>query len=440
MKDLNFLSPKNKGSKPNNTATKVATFLAFFAIAFSASLTYVASETKPIQLNLSHIECNYNNTDGINVHFVAINLPDDVSDFGQVTYIVNSEGRTAEFTKLSGNTAHYNDYLLEVSDTYSVTDGYVVIDGQTVQLHNPKSIKITCGENPTPTPTPEPTPTVIPTPTPTSCFLEITKTVDQETSVPGQILEYKLNFENTGTTNCTGGGVEIEDTLVNELTFVDQSHSENVTWVGQNEQTLQWNAGTLTPGEKGWVQFDAQVNTPQSCGNYTINNKGKITAFELSWQWVLSNNVEININNNCPTSTPTPTPTVTPTSTPTPTVTPTPTSTPSGGGGGGGGFFPQPTPTPTPTVTPTPTPVVLGSSTTEKPKTATSSTATSNLAQVAGVSTGTDTIIVSWIIALVFSTLFAIYKTTEQSNLKEILKIIKIQKKDKNKFNFALHN
>ena len=55
-----------------------------------------------------------------------------------------------------------------------------------------------------------------------------------------------------------------------------------------------WNAATLIPGESGSVTVTVKVKEPAICGNFTVENKAKITAFELNEfsTWVESNIVK----------------------------------------------------------------------------------------------------------------------------------------------------
>jgi uncharacterized repeat protein (TIGR01451 family) len=364
-------------------------FLAGVALLAGSMLlgSYLVFAQNPMQLNLSHITCDGSN---VVVHFVVLHLPDSVTDFGQVNYTVNGTNKSAVFTNRTGDTAHYYDYLAPNSDDYNVTLGSVTIDSNVVNLSNPQSVYANCNlVTPTPTTIPTETPTVTPTPTATAtptqtptitpsptkspypsktptptltstptltptptpeCKLKITKTVDEAEAMPGDVLMYTINFENNGTANCTGGGVKIQDVLDGSLLFIKELHSTNVSWIGKNGQTLSWNAGTLIPGQSGWITIDAKILNPISCGCFSITNKAKISSYQYNWVWVESNLVSTDVISNCPTPTPTvtPIPTVTPTTTPTvtPTKTPTPTATPTE----------TPTVTPTPTTTPTSTP------------------------------------------------------------------------------------
>lgn len=166
------------------------------------------------------------------------------------------------------------------------------------------------------------------------CQLEITKTPTSQTVVAGGEVNFNISFKNTGTADCTGGGVHLMDTLDSRLTFVSQTHTSNTDdGYGEYEsfdagtRTLHWNAHELTPGESGSVNLKVKASESVSCGETIVTNKAKITALELNnfSTWVQSNLAQVTITKTCE-PTPTPTPTPAPTSTPTPTPTPTPTA------------------------------------------------------------------------------------------------------------------
>ncbi|PIS41930.1 MAG: hypothetical protein COT25_00455, partial [Candidatus Kerfeldbacteria bacterium CG08_land_8_20_14_0_20_42_7] len=54
---------------------------------------------------------------------------------------------------------------------------------------------------------------------PGACNLVITKSVNKTNSVPGDTLIYTLNFQNTGTADCTGGGVRVDDAVPVGVTY-----------------------------------------------------------------------------------------------------------------------------------------------------------------------------------------------------------------------------
>ena len=143
---------------------------------------------------------------------------------------------------------------------------------------------------------------------PPVCTLEITKSVDKTTASIGDTVTYTLNVRNSGTANCTGGGVKIKDVVDLHLNFISETHTANITG-GYSpflvydipSHTLYWNGNTLTPGEIGSITWSATVATPPSCGSFTIPNKASITSYEYNnfTTWVDSNTVTTNVSNIC---------------------------------------------------------------------------------------------------------------------------------------------
>lgn len=145
---------------------------------------------------------------------------------------------------------------------------------------------------------------LVPTPV---CELEIVKSHDKETANPGDTISYRLDFENVGTGNCTGGGVKVKDVLDGLLTYVADSeqHSANVSFgyggtPGHVNGTLLWNADTLTPGESGWVSFEAAIDELEPCTDIRIPNQGMIWSKETGW--IMSNTVWTTVTAHCPNS------------------------------------------------------------------------------------------------------------------------------------------
>ena len=129
-----------------------------FAIVFT---TVPALACEPMQLNISHVACVDSATSKVEVHFVNVHTPEGAV-IGNVAYTVIVPGgetlnRTASFGKLTGKTAHFDDFLTGYGNgIYSILEGSVVINGITVELHNPGPHEVRhCEPPPTPTPTPE---------------------------------------------------------------------------------------------------------------------------------------------------------------------------------------------------------------------------------------------------------------------------------------------
>ena len=145
--------------------------------------------------------------------------------------------------------------------------------------------------------------------TPPECVFDITKSVDKTTATSGDTLTYRLDFKNTGTRDCSGSGVMIQDTLNTNLEYVSETHSSNVL-AGYNSpvydtvsRKLRWNADVLSPQETGWITFVARI-ADASCGTtHSIPNTAKISASEVNWGWVHSNTVTTGATGRCTTPT-----------------------------------------------------------------------------------------------------------------------------------------
>jgi hypothetical protein len=82
----------------------------------------------------------------------VVHVPDNVTSYGQVSYVVNGQNRTATFQKRTGDTAHYVDTIPPAQQpsngVYNVTSGKVTITTTTgaflVNLHNPGSFTVKC--------------------------------------------------------------------------------------------------------------------------------------------------------------------------------------------------------------------------------------------------------------------------------------------------------
>lgn len=143
-----------------------------------------------------------------------------------------------------------------------------------------------------------------------TCALEISKTADKTQAVPGDFVWYTINFKNTGTKECTGGGVKVVDILDPGLTYITEMHSTNVVGgydsdpvYSASDRTVRFNAATLTPGEAGWVKIKVKVGTPATCSS-VIHNVAKITAYELQWVYVTSTPTSLTVTKECSTPAP----------------------------------------------------------------------------------------------------------------------------------------
>lgn len=143
---------------------------------------------------------------------------------------------------------------------------------------------------------------------PKECELDLTKSVNKSTAVPGDTLTYTITIKNIGDADCTGGGVHIEDVVDPQLTYLSHTLTSNLTagYGGtsvytSSDRTLHFNGNTLTPGESGTITWKGKVLTPTSCGDFTVYNKARATAKELNnfQTWEYSNQVMTAIDNDC---------------------------------------------------------------------------------------------------------------------------------------------
>ncbi|MBU1074633.1 hypothetical protein KJ705_00965, partial [Patescibacteria group bacterium] len=144
------------------------------------------------------------------------------------------------------------------------------------------------------------------------CDLEIVKSVKNLTqsipgnphvsAEPGNTLEYTLTYENIGDADCTGGGVQLFDNLDSRLTFngahTEDNDDHDITYQGNyNGTDPVANAHVVSPGESGYVIFQAVVTDDLECGETIIPNKYRIWSTENGSQD--SNIVNVNVYKEC---------------------------------------------------------------------------------------------------------------------------------------------
>jgi len=101
------------------------------------------------KLNVSNVTCAGQN---VWVNFVVVQLPNNVTNYGIVTYVVNGNTRTAIFDKRTGDTAHYLGLILpgqqSLNHIYHITSGSVTITTTTgaftLPLSNPGTFHAAC--------------------------------------------------------------------------------------------------------------------------------------------------------------------------------------------------------------------------------------------------------------------------------------------------------
>ncbi|MCX6764453.1 MAG: VWA domain-containing protein [Candidatus Nealsonbacteria bacterium] len=110
------------------------------------------------------------------------------------------------------------------------------------------------------------------------CELELTKTDNIDPVDAGAQIVYHLNLKNTGTANCTGGGVRVKDVFDQNTSYVSSSKTpEEVT-----STYIKWNFGILTPGEEENIDLTMQVSQDTQCGTI-LENKAKYWSDQTGW-------------------------------------------------------------------------------------------------------------------------------------------------------------
>jgi uncharacterized repeat protein (TIGR01451 family) len=89
----------------------------------------------------------------------------------------------------------------------------------------------------------------------------------------GGTLTYTILFENIGTATATN--TNVTDTLPQNVTFVSASPGPNQTY--EDNHTLVWNIGNLTPNDHRTIKVNVTVNTPLHCG-CNLTNFVNLTA------------------------------------------------------------------------------------------------------------------------------------------------------------------
>ena len=111
-----------------------------------------------------------------------------------------------------------------------------------------------------------------------ACQLELTKVAEAEAVNPGGALDYTLTLANTGTADCTGGGVKLKDIFDDDLIYTSAEPApDSVT-----DNYLLWNFGTLKPGDSREVNLTMKVKENSECGA-VANNRAKYWSNETDW-------------------------------------------------------------------------------------------------------------------------------------------------------------
>src|SRR3989338_3369844 len=129
------------------------------------------------------------------------------------------------------------------------------------------------------------------------CLLVIDKTADKEVVAPGELITYTITARNDGGANCTGTGTYIYDFLPPQVTYVSETHTNNMHVPGPNayysDGHYVWLAATtpLTPGEVATAVITVQVKVEDevqlSCEKEGIVNQAYATNSEYSNRLIL---------------------------------------------------------------------------------------------------------------------------------------------------------
>jgi uncharacterized repeat protein (TIGR01451 family) len=160
------------------------------------------------------------------------------------------------FNKVAPGESHEINLTVQVSDT--VVDGDVLVNEICVWAAQwgamDESGSWLCVEEETPVEEPEPV----------FCELELTKEAFPAVVAPGDDLFYTINLENTGTANCTGGGVELQEFYDGQTSYVS---SDPNPFSGEDL----WNFGTIEPGEAHTVEIEVLVSPDAQDGDVLTN-------------------------------------------------------------------------------------------------------------------------------------------------------------------------
>ncbi len=110
------------------------------------------------------------------------------------------------------------------------------------------------------------------------CEMELTKTDNQDPVQPGDELIYHLILTNTGTGNCTGGGVLLKDVFDADTSYVIANPLPNTI----DNDYLEWNFGILEPGETEEIDLTMLVSQNVACDSVLIN-KTKYFSDQTDW-------------------------------------------------------------------------------------------------------------------------------------------------------------
>ncbi len=128
------------------------------------------------------------------------------------------------------------------------------------------------------------------------CELTLTKSdVGYDPVAPGGEIIYYLTLKNTGTDDCTGGGVRLRDYFDQRTSYVSYElggdYPSNEDFKVKDDY-LQWNFATMHPGDLREVWLTMKVDDDVSCDDVLVN-KAKYYSNETGWSDYLSEETSI---------------------------------------------------------------------------------------------------------------------------------------------------
>ena len=203
--------------------------------------------------NLTYV-ITYENTGNMNATNVTITEVYDANvTFVNATPDPDLDNDTWFFANLPPDGKQYINITVRVND--SVTNGTLLMNY--VNITSEEGVE---GEDTEITEVGEP-------------LLVICKQDYPDPVVPGKNLTYTICYENFGTANTTN--TNITDTLPPQVTFISASPEPNQTH--NDNHTLVWIIGNLTPANRSSITINVSVNFPLPCG-FNLTNYVNITS------------------------------------------------------------------------------------------------------------------------------------------------------------------
>ena len=124
---------------------------------------------------------------------------------------------------------------------------------------------------------------VVPPPPTGECTLEVTKIDDPDPVTAGSDLHYSVKVKNTGTADCTGGGVELKEYYDSRTSYI---MSDPAPASGDNV----WNFDIVEPGEEHMVNITVSTDAGLENGDELLNKAcawaEQLGAHEDAGSWV----------------------------------------------------------------------------------------------------------------------------------------------------------